>query len=311
MSELFVGVDVGGTTVKLGICGVDGVVRARSRIATDPEATPDDMLGRIAHAILALTSSGNTVRACGVGTPGPLASDRRTLSRANHLPTWSNVAIPDILGARLALPVVLENDGNCAAWGESIAGEGRDARAIVLFTLGTGVGGGIVLDGELWSGAGGAAGAFGHIVVDPHGPQCLCGQHGCLEQFASATSVARRFGRGSAIDAFRAAASGDPEGQAAVDAACHALALAIADTIHVLQPDLVLLGGGMAAAGDALLAPVRAGVKNRVRSAWLVHTRIALAALGDDAGWIGAALWAAHRTMAARATAGVIPMRGA
>jgi glucokinase len=173
------------------------------------------------------------------------------------------------------------------------------------------VGGGIVLDGELWTGAGGAAGAFGHIVVDPHGPRCLCGQDGCLEQYASATSVARRFGRGSAIDAFNAAASGDADGRAAIDAACDALSVAIADTMHVLQPDLVLLGGGMAAAGSALLEPVRAGVTRRVRPAWLAHTRIALAALGDDAGWIGAALWAAHRTTAARATAGVIPLRRA
>ena len=301
MRELCIGVDVGGTTVKLGICDADGHVHGRGSVATDKTAPPAVMLERIAVAARKLIADAGPARACGVGTPGPLDPDRRTLRRANHLPLWNDIAIPDILGAQLGIPVVLENDGNCAAWGEAQVGVGRGARAIVLFTLGTGVGGGIVLDGELWTGVGGAAGAFGHLVVDPHGPLCLCGQHGCLEQYASATSVARRFGRGAAFDAFAAAESGDADGQAAVMEACEALAAAIAGTIHTLQPDVVVLGGGMAAAGDALLLPVCDGVRRRVRPAWLERTRIVLASLGSDAGWIGAALWAAHKTAMTRA----------
>lgn len=300
MSELFIGVDVGGTAVKLGICDVDGRVHARGSVDTDPTAKPAEMLAHIAVVAQSLVSDAGSARACGVGTPGPLDPDRRTLNRANHLPTWIDVAIPEILGSQLGMPVVLENDGNCAVWGESRVGAGRGARSVVLFTLGTGVGGGIVLDGEMWTGAGGAAGAFGHLVVDPAGPLCLCGQHGCLEQYASATSVARRFGRGSAEDAFATAARGDAYALAAVNSACDALSIAIANTIHTLQPELVILGGGMAKAGDALLIPVREGVQRRVRPAWIERTRIALASLGGDAGWIGAALWAAHTSSAAR-----------
>jgi glucokinase len=296
MRELCIGVDVGGTTVKLGICDAYGRVHGRGSVATDPAAPPADMLERIATVARKLIADAGPAHACGVGTPGPLDANRRTLSRANHLPLWKDIAIPDILGSQLGIPVVLENDGNCAAWGEARVGVGRDARSIVLFTLGTGVGGGIVLDGELWVGVGGAAGAFGHLVVDPAGPLCLCGQHGCLEQYASATSVARRFGRGAAYDAFSAAESGDADGMAAVSEACEALAVAIANTIHTLQPEIVILGGGMAAAGDALLLPVCEGVHHRVRPAWLERTRIALASLGSDAGWIGAAMWAAHKT---------------
>jgi glucokinase len=299
MRELFIGVDVGGTTVKLGICDADGNVHGRGSVATDPAASPTDMLEQIAVVARKLVADAGATRACGVGTPGPLDPERRVLARANHLPTWKDVAIPRILGSQLGIPVVLENDGNCAAWGESCVGVGRGARAIVLFTLGTGVGGGIVLDGELWAGVGGAAGAFGHLVIDPAGPLCLCGQRGCLEVYASATSVARRAGRKAATDAFSAAESGDAAGQAAVTEACDALAAAIATTIHTLQPDVVILGGGMAAAGDALLLPVREGVRRRVRPAWLEHTRIELASLRGDAGWIGAALWAAHATSAA------------
>ena len=300
MRELFIGVDVGGTTVKIGICDADGHVHGRGSVATDPAAPPDDMLARIAAAAKELVSGTAPARACGIGTPGPLDPDRRTLRSANHLPTWKDVAIPDLLGSQLGIPVVLENDGNCAAWGESRAGVGRGARALVLFTLGTGVGGGVVLDGELWAGAAGAAGAFGHLVVDPAGPLCLCGQRGCLEQYASATSVARRFRHGTAAEAFAAAQYGDADGEAAVAQACDALATAIAATIHTLQPDLVIIGGGMAAAGDALLLPVCEGVHRRVRPAWLERTRIALGSLGGDAGWIGAALWAAHKKSTVR-----------
>ena len=300
MSELFIGVDIGGTAVKLGVCDENGHKGERAVVATDPALASAKMLERIGDAADLLATRAGGVLACGVGTPGPLDAARRTLVSANHLPTWKDVAIPEILQSRLGIPVVLENDGNCAAWAESRIGAGRGARSVVLFTLGTGVGGGIVLEGELWSGAGGAAGAFGHLVVDPTGPLCLCGQYGCLEQYASATSVARAYGKGSAIDAYRAAAAGDADGHRAVSEACGALSLAIANTIHTLQPDVVILGGGVASAGDVLLLPVRDGVRERVRPAWLASTRIELASLGPDSGWIGAALWAAHKTSAPR-----------
>jgi glucokinase len=295
MSDLSIGVDVGGTAVKLGVCDADGRVHARRTIATDPAAGPDHLLDRVAAVAGALVAETGPVRACGVGIPGPLDAERRTLLRANHLPGWTDVAIPELLSARLDLPVALENDANCAAWGESQVGVGRSAQAVVLFTLGTGVGGGVVLGGRLWAGVGGAAGALGHLVVDPAGPLCRCGQRGCLEQYASATAVARRFGRGGAEAAFEAARRGEPDALAAVAAACDALAAAAAAAIHMLQPEVVVLGGGMAAAGDSLLAPVREGVRRRVRPAWLARTRVELTALGGDAGWIGAALWAARR----------------
>ena len=303
MKQLFLGIDIGGTAVKLGICDAAGEISGRASIPTDVAASSTGMLDRIAEAARELATNVGAVTAAGVGIPGPLDPGRRALQRANHLPNWTNVAIPALLQERLAIPVVLENDANCATWAEAKIGAGRGANSVVLFTLGTGVGGGIVINGDLWSGAGGAAGAFGHLVVDPAGPLCLCGQHGCLEQYASATSVARRFGAGSAIDAFSAARRGEAGAVAAVGAAAGALATAIAGVVHTLQPEVVVLGGGMAAAGDALLLPVREGVGRRVRAAWLERTRIVLGSLGTDAGWIGAALWAAASTR----SAGVAP----
>lgn len=304
MSERCIGVDVGGTAVKLGVCDAAGRVLARRSIPTDAAAGPERLLDRIAEAAGALVAATGPARACGVGIPGPLDPERRTLLRANHLPGWADVAIPELLASRLGVPVLLENDANCAAWGELQGGIGRGARSLVLFTLGTGVGGGVVLDGRLWTGEAGAAGALGHLVVDPTGRRCACGQRGCLEQYASASAVAHRSGRGSAEAAFAAAAEGEPEAVAAVIAAADALAVAAAAVIHLLQPALVVLGGGMAAAGDALLAPVREGVRRRVRAVWLERTRVERTALGGDAGWIGAALWAGRPDAAPFTTAG-------
>ena len=137
-----------------------------------------------------------------------------------------------------------------------------------------------------------------NLAVDPGGPPCHCGQRGCVEQFASATAVERRYGRGTARDAFEAARRGDPRAVAAVDWACDGLAAGVANVIHVLQPDVVVLAGGMAAAGEPLIERVRAGVRARVRPGWLATVRVELTSLGSDAGWVGAALWAAHDTAA-------------
>jgi glucokinase len=294
----YLGIDLGGTSVKLGICDGRGSIRARATIATEVERGSDDAIARIAAAALALIEQIGGVVASGIGAPGELDVDRRRLVRANHFPGWTDVPLVDSIAERLGIPSALENDGNCAAWADFRAGAGRGSRSLACFTLGTGVGGGVIIDGELWSGASGAAGAFGHIAIDPNGPLCRCGQRGCVEQYASATSLANRFGRGSAQDAFDAAARGDTDAIAAVEWSCDGLAAGVANVVHIVQPDVVVLAGGMAAAGDALRDRVRAGVARRVRAAWLQHVRIECSALGGDAGWIGAALWGARRFVA-------------
>lgn len=287
---MLLGIDLGGTSVKLGLCDDGGQVIARRTIDTSVERGSDDAVARIAIAARELIEDNGTVRAGGIGAPGELDLGRRHLIRANHFPGWVNVPLARQIADAIGLPVALENDSNCAAWGEFRAGAGRGAKSLACLTLGTGVGGGLVIDGELWIGANGAAGAFGHIAVDPNGPPCRCGQRGCIEQFASATAVAARYGHGSAREAFEAAARGEADAVAAVDWACDGLAAGVANIIHAVQPDVVVLAGGMAAAGVGLLDRVRAGVSRRVRAAWLRSIRIELAALGDDAGWIGAAL---------------------
>ena len=293
MTGLTLGVDLGGTYVKLGVCSATGESRRSVSIPTEAARGPEDVVRRIATAAASL----GAVDACCAGVPGTLDLGRTTLLRANNLPGWKEVRFPDLLRAALkGLPTFMENDANCAAWGEYVAGAGRGARSLILYTLGTGVGGGIVLDGEMWIGASGAAGEFGHMTIDPAGPLCACGQNGCVQAYASATALAARWGKGTAKECFDAAKAGDPEAMAVVDWSSDGLSQGVANAIHVLHPEVCVLAGGMALAGDFLLDKVRAGVRRRVQPSYLEKIRLEASRVsGDDAGWLGAALWAARK----------------
>jgi glucokinase len=296
MTNLFLGVDLGGTFVKLGVCDNRGEVKGTVSIPTRPDRGPENVVQRIGEAADNLQKKAGKVKACCAGVPGPLDLERRVLLNAANLPGWTNVRFPQMLGNRLGMPMYMENDANCAAWGEYVCGAGRGLRSMVLYTLGTGVGGGIVVNGEMWVGATGAAGALGHMSIDPHGPPCGCGSIGCVEQYASATAVAKRYGFGSAKDCFDAARKGDAAALAVVDWSAEGLAAGVANTIQVLYPDLVVLAGGMAQAGDLLLDKVRASVKTKVFGVFKDKIRIELSQVpGDDAGWLGAALWGARK----------------
>ena len=296
MADLLLGIDLGGTYVKLGVCDEEGAVAGSLSIPATPEKGPQDTVDRIGDAADTLMARTGRAKACGSGVPGPLDLERKTLFRANNLPGWSKVPYPEMLGRRLGLPTFMENDANCAAWGEFVVGAGRGTRSLVLYTLGTGVGGGLVIHGDLWIGASGAAGELGHMTIDPNGPKCGCGQVGCVEQYASASAIARAYRKGNAKDCFAAACRGEADATAVVDAAADALAQGLANMIHVLHPDIIVLAGGVALAGDFLLDKVREGVKKRVFPVFLEKIRIEASQVpGDDAGWLGAALWAARR----------------
>jgi len=170
MKDLFLGIDLGGTFVKLGICTASGEVQGTMAIPTRPDRGPEDTVQRIGEAGDLLQKKLGRVKACCTGVPGPLDLERRILMRANNLPGWINVRFPQMLGNRMGMPTYMENDANCAAWGEFIAGAGKGVQSLVLYTLGTGVGGGIVINGEMWIGASGAAGELGHMSIDPNGP---------------------------------------------------------------------------------------------------------------------------------------------
>lgn len=306
-----VGLDLGGTKV-LGVALDDrGTVIAEHRLPT-PEGQDAviDVLAEAAQALMSEAGQGADVATVGVGAPG-LVDRGGTLRSAPNLPGVADLAIGRELGGRLSTSVRVENDATCAAWAERQLGAARGRDHVVVITLGTGIGGGLVLDGHLYRGAHGFSGEIGHMVVDHRGPMCSCGQRGCWERFASGTGLGR-LGReaaqaGQAIRVVELA-GGDPEGvrgehvtRAALEGDDEArqvfrtfawwLALGLANLANIFDPEAFVIGGGLIGAGDVLLEPARAAFAELVE---VPRNRpgveILPAQLAERAGAMGAAL---------------------
>ncbi len=313
MSELAIGIDLGGTDIKSGLVASDGRVVARRSVPTEADCGVAHVLDKIVCEIevlraLAPGDSGG-IAAVGVGAPGTLSHRRGVVISPPNLPGWRDVPIVDRVGSVTGLRVVLENDANNAVWGEYVCGAGRGARGVVMLTLGTGIGGGIVVDGRLHRGVHESAAELGHTIVEIGGRPCACGQRGCLEAYASAANTAARaaelldagetsclgeiVARGEALTAAAvsdAAAAGDVPASRVWSDTCRYLAVACINIWHGFDPDRILLAGGMSAAGRRLLDPVRAGVESMASTMFGEGPDIRIAELGNDAGFVGAAL---------------------
>jgi glucokinase len=301
-----IGLDIGATKI-LG-CVVDSAGRIiRQETVPTPltdTASIEDALVEVTRSLLAH----HVVEAVGVAVAGWVDKTRRSVLFSAHLP-WRSEPLADRLSARLDLPVVLENDANAATWAEFQFGAGKPFRDFVVVTVGSGIGAGIIAGGQLLRGAHGLAGELGHAVVDPEGPECPCGRRGCLDSLASGRALQRRFqmlraaalvadGESSLLDgnhmpgaAIAAAArSGDPLALQAFADVGRALGRGIADLVMYLDPAAVILGGGVAAAGELLRVPTDASLRQclgtRNRSA---RTHILISPLSAVAGAIGAA----------------------
>jgi glucokinase len=312
MSDRFaVGLDVGGTNIKAALVGEDGRVMFKTARPTEPargtEAVLADMAEVAGEVMDGAHVARDTVIGLGIGAPGPLSSRRGIIYKAANLPTFANVPIRDELARRTNLPTVLDNDGNAATYGEFWIGAGREVRYMVMLTLGTGVGAGVILDGKPLHGHFENAAELGHWIVEPKGRPCPCGQRGCLEQYASAESVARRMREelrpgvasvlaGSAEqiqaitskDVVEAARNEDRVARGVWDDACRYLAIACINAHHCFNPQMIVLGGGMSAAGDMLVDGVKRQVGEQVWSLADDLPEVVLAELGNDAGVIGA-----------------------
>jgi glucokinase len=303
------GIDVGGTKIAGGVVDPDGNVLAHSTVES-----PADHVEAIEDAIVALVGelrANHEIQAVGVGAAGYVDSSRSTVLFAPNL-AWRDVNLRAELEPRLDLPVVIENDANAAAWGEFTYGAGHDVDDLLLVTVGTGVGGGLVLDGELHRGAFGVGGEVGHLRVVRDGQLCGCGKHGCLEQYASGSALVRNTraaaaGGGHAADLLVERADGDPhkiDGPMISAAAREGdpfatdqlvslgrwLGEGIAMLATVLDPAAVAVGGGVGEVGDLLLDPVREAFARHLSG--LPHRPLAEireATLGNRAGLIGAA----------------------
>lgn len=310
--QLFLGIDVGGTNTKLGLFSQDLRMLGKTSIPTESSGGPEDVIGRIAVASVALAADMGhdmqDVRAAGIGAPGPARIAEGIIEFAPNMPGFENIPIRAMLAARLGIPVVFENDANVACWGEFVAGAGRGVSDMVLITLGTGIGGGVVANGRLIHGFGDSAGEIGHTIVYPGGRPCPCGQKGCVEAYASATSTANRAmealneGRKSGLEAVYAARgvltsrdvyeyleAGDDLAREIADGTAKALAIMCVNLVHVTSPELILFTGGMAAAGDVMLSRIRYFFGQFVWSSRKEPVRIELGQLWEDAGMVGSA----------------------
>jgi glucokinase len=286
-----VGVDLGGTKLLGIVLDDDGRIAAEARLPTPSGA--DAVVDAIAEVVGVLGASGMPV---GVGAPG-LIDHQGTLRFAPNLPGVVEVPLRALLWTRLGVPVVIENDATAACWAEREVGAAVGADDVVVVTLGTGIGGGIVSGGRLQHGANGFAGEIGHMVIDPNGPPCPCGKRGCWERFASGSGLGRMAAeqglgeRGEDVTA--AALAGDARAQKLLAEFGWWVALGLVNLAYILDCSLFVLGGGLVEAGDLLLDPVRAAFTALLAgSAHRPPVALAPAVLGSNAGAIGAALLA-------------------
>lgn len=307
MDKFVFGIDLGGTTVKLGLLSVDGVLKEKWEIPTCTENGGEKILPDIAASVkekmAALNITTEQVLGAGLGVPGAVLEDRYVKPCVN-LNGWGG----DVAGALSELcgfPVKAVNDANAAALGEMWRGGGAGSDNVVFVTLGTGVGGGIIVGGKLLSGVHGAAGELGHIKMNPHETECCgCGKKGCLEQYASATGVVRvakkllsesdapsalrEFADVSAKNVFDCAKAGDAMAQEVVDTFGRVLGRALANVSCVCDPEVFVIGGGVSAAGKIILDAIEENFRANAFPA-SEETRFTLAVLGNDAGVYGAA----------------------
>ncbi len=296
-----IGIDLGGTAIKAGAVDERGAVLERRSIPTGLQDGAAAVLDRMAGLARDLGADASV----GVGSPGLIDHARGIVLECPNLKVLENVPLRDELARRLGFAnerVFLENDANAAAVGEGWLGAGRTQRDLLLVTLGTGVGGGLILDGKLYAGPGGMAGEMGHVCIDPEGPWCGCGRRGCVEQYASATAAKRR----ARELGLPAEAPGDLEQLAAIArqrpgperdllvAIGRDLGRGLAVAVTLLDLRCFVVGGGFGAALDVLLPGVRAGIVERSYGQRLATVQILPAELGADAGWIGAARLAAR-----------------
>jgi glucokinase len=287
---MIAGIDLGGTQVRVALARPDGHIVSSVRTRTALVGTPERLAAWVARQLEHLGGGEPLVRAA-IGAPGPIDMRRGVLVNPPNLLGWKNVPLSAMLSQALGCPVHLENDANVAGLGEFHQGAGRGSRTMVYITWSTGVGGGLILAGELFSGAHGSAGEVGHMILDPDGPLDSCGQRGCVEVFCGGGSLSRQTGE-SAAELFEAAAGGDQEAAAMVKRAATYMGHALINLTNLIDPEVIVIGGGVTRSWKQV-APV---LERVLRSSPFIkparRPRLRRGRLGDRAGLVGAVEWA-------------------
>ncbi|MCD8349076.1 MAG: ROK family protein [Planctomycetaceae bacterium] len=313
MNSTYLGVDLGGTNLRCAVVDEENQVLSRVESPTHAHEGPEAVIDRlVAGMIKAASTAGldlGEIRAAGIGYPGPLNQVTGTVYSAPNMPGWKNVPLADTIATKTGVTTFIENDANCAGWGEFVAGAGVGSGHMMMVTLGTGVGGAIIVDGKLHVGRDGSAGELGHVCIIDGGRQCGCGARGCVEAYASATAVVKRFteylDRGwvsqlaqrretlTCQAIFEAALTGDAVAMKIVQETGHYLGIMASAVAELLNPEICVIAGGMMQAGDMLLESIRTTCLDRNDHPGRTM-RIVPAKLGGNAGLIGAASHAKH-----------------
>ena len=316
MTKLFLGIDLGGTNIKIGAFDSDLNLIGRISSPNEDTLSPEDVVERICESVKALIknikSSLDDVVAIGIGSPGPTNLEEGVVLAAPNLPMFKNVPLRQMLTDGLQKPVVLENDANAACFGEFTLGAAKGVKDMVFLTLGTGIGGGIISNGRIVHGYKDAAAELGHIIIHPGGRLCGCKQKGCAEAYASATSTVARAtealeaGGQSSLskienftcrDVYDHAKAGDKLALEITEGSADALGLLCVSLFHTTGPQKILFAGGVIAAGDFLLNQIRAAFDKHIWPIKKEPLEICFATLGQDAGIIGTAALAKQHSI--------------
>jgi len=309
----YLGIDIGASNIAAAVVTSDFSVIGKAKLKVRKGISAAEFCDDIAKAARTAASEAglpiDEIAYCGIGCPGVISSHSGVLEYASNL-EYSELPLAYEVGRRLGMSTYIENDANCAALGEVCAGAAKDAHSALVVTVGTGIGGGIIIDGKIYSGVNGIAGEIGHISLFPGGVQCGCGRMGCWEAYASATALKRQtrdamsahpdslmwkyapdLNKVSGKTAFRAARDGDTVAAEVVDQYIYYLAEGLTNCINILQPEVVCIGGGVSHEGDGLMIPLREKVQHyRFGRGNIRHPRIVAAQLSGEAGIIGAAM---------------------
>ena len=293
MNSLVIGIDIGGTSIKLGCFSRDGVCHRSLNVQTPRPATPKAVIDLIKEVISMMIKEPQIynlgpIQGIGIGVPGPVDAEGRTSIIAINLTDWQDVPLAELLEEKTGLPVVIANDANCAGLGEAWLGAGSQYKNLIMLTLGTGVGGAIILNSQLFVGHQGAAGELGLITLNPDGPKCNSGNNGSLEQYISVQAVRRETGK-EPLELANLALAGDKFALEFWQNYGRLLGAGLASLIYILTPEAVIIGGGISAAAKLFLPATKAEIERRVLFSSYLKLQLLIAKLGNQAGVIGAA----------------------
>ena len=306
---LRIGIDLGGTKIAAGIIDENYALLSRAEVPTRASLGVETVIADMAECVrMALREAGKTIADCagaGIGSPGLCDTANGSVRNAHNL-GWYGVPVCELLSKELGLPVKVDNDANCAALGEVVAGAAKGSRSALMVTLGTGVGGGIIIGGEIYSGWQSLGGEIGHMCIVMDGEQCSCGEKGCWEAYAASSALVRQAEKAAAehpesllaADAgtlngkkiFAAVNAGDAVAKSVVERYCAYVGVGIVNLVNAIYPESIIIGGGISAVGETILSPIREYIgEHFFASKKELMPAVLQAQLGNDAGLIGAA----------------------